>query len=216
MQHSTRKLNMIESQLRPNNIIDENLIEAFQKVHQEDFLPDSLKNLSYIDDHIKFTKNSFILKPLIFAKFLNIIKPELFDVILEVGSGGGYTTSVLANLVNFVYSIEQDKNIYDLTIKNIKNNKSTNVNVLFSNYRQLSISDLKFNKIIINGTVNADPVNLLEKLNINGKLVCILKEQSSSNIYLYNKKTNGYEKLKIMNASAPILINYIDKEEFNF
>jgi protein-L-isoaspartate(D-aspartate) O-methyltransferase len=207
---------MIESQLRPNNIIDENLIEAFQKVHQEDFLPDSLKNLSYIDDHIKFTKSSFILKPLIFAKFLNIIKPELFDVILEVGSGGGYTTSVLANLVNFVYSIEQDKNIYDLTIKNIKNNKSTNVNVLFSNYRQLSISDLKFNKIIINGTVNADPVNLLEKLNINGKLVCILKEQSSSNIYLYNKKTNGYEKLKIMNASAPILINYIDKEEFNF
>jgi len=216
MQHSTRKLNMIESQLRPNNIIDENLIAAFQKVHQEDFLPDSLKNLSYIDDHIKFTKSSFILKPLIFAKFLNIIKPELFDVILEVGSGGGYTTSVLANLVNFVYSIEQDKNIYDLTIKNIKNNKSKNVNVLFSNYRQLSISDLKFNKIIINGTVNADPVNLLEKLNINGKLVCILKEQSSSNIYLYNKKTNGYEKLKIMNASAPILINYIDKEEFNF
>ena len=216
MQHSTRKLNMIESQLRPNNIIDENLIEAFQKVHQEDFLPDSLKNLSYIDDHIKFTKNSFILKPLIFAKFLNIIKPELFDVILEIGSGGGYTTSVLANLVNFVYSIEQDKDIYDLTIKNIKKNKRANVNVLFSNYRQLSISDLKFNKIIINGTVNADPVNLLEKLNINGKLVCILKEQSSSNIYLYNKKTNGYEKLKIMNASAPILINYIDKEEFNF
>jgi len=207
---------MIESQLRPNNIIDENLIAAFQKVHQEDFLPDSLKNLSYIDDHIKFTKSSFILKPLIFAKFLNIIKPELFDVILEVGSGGGYTTSVLANLVNFVYSIEQDKNIYDLTIKNIKNNKSKNVNVLFSNYRQLIISDLTFNKIIINGTVNADPVNLLEKLNINGKLVCILKEQSSSNIYLYNKKTNGYEKLKIMNASAPILINYIDKEEFNF
>jgi protein-L-isoaspartate(D-aspartate) O-methyltransferase len=207
---------MIESQLRPNNIIDENLIAAFQKVHQEDFLPDSLKNLSYIDDHIKFTKSSFILKPLIFAKFLNIIKPELFDIILEVGSGGGYTTSVLANLVNFVYSIEQDKNIYDLTIKNIKNNKSTNVNVLFSNYRRLIISDLKFNKIIINGTVNADPVNLLEKLSINGKLVCILKEQSSSNIYLYNKKTNGYEKLKIMNASAPILINYIDKEEFNF
>jgi len=88
MQHSTRKLNMIESQLRPNNIIDENLIAAFEKVQQEDFLPDSLQNLSYIDDHIKFSKTSFILKPLIFAKFLNIIKPEISDVILEVGSGG--------------------------------------------------------------------------------------------------------------------------------
>ena len=103
MQHSTRKLNMIESQLRPNNIIDENLIAAFEKVEQEDFLPDSFQNLSYIDDHIKFSKSSFILKPLIFAKFLNIIKPELSDVILEVGSGGGYTTSVLSNLVNSVY-----------------------------------------------------------------------------------------------------------------
>ena len=216
MQHSTRKLNMIESQLRPNNIIDENLIAAFEKVQQEDFLPDSLQNLSYIDDHIKFSKSSFILKPLIFAKFLNIIKPELLDVILEVGSGGGYTTSVLANLVNSVYSIEQDKETYNLTIKNIKKNKIININVLFSNYRQLNILDLKFNKIIINGTVNADPFNLLDKLNVNGKLICILKEESSSNIYLFNKKTNGYEKLKIMNASSPILINYIDKEEFNF
>lgn len=216
MQHSTRKLNMIESQLRPNNIIDENLIAAFEKVQQEDFLPDSFQNLSYIDDHIKFSKSSFILKPLIFAKFLNIIKPELLDVILEVGSGGGYTTSVLANLVNSVYSIEQDKDTYNLTIKNIKKNKIININVLFSNYRQLNILDLKFNKIIINGTVNADPFNLLDKLNVNGKLICILKEESSSNIYLFNKKTNGYEKLKIMNASSPILINYIDKEEFNF
>ena len=216
MLHSTRKLNMIESQLRPNNIIDENLIAAFEKVQQEDFLPDSFQNLSYIDDHIKFSKSSFILKPLIFAKFLNIIKPELLDVILEVGSGGGYTTSVLANLVNSVYSIEQDKDTYNLTIKNIKKNKIININVLFSNYRQLNILDLKFNKIIINGTVNADPFNLLDKLNVNGKLICILKEESSSNIYLFNKKTNGYEKLKIMNASSPILINYIDKEEFNF
>ena len=216
MQHSTRKLNMIESQLRPNNIIDENLIAAFEKVQQENFLPDSLQNLSYIDDHIKFSKSSFILKPLIFAKFLNIIKPDLSDVILEVGSGGGYTTSILANLVNSVYSIEQDKNIYDLTIKNIKNSKNTNVNVLFSNYRQLNILELKFNKIIVNGTVNADPLNLLDKLNVNGKLICILKDESSSNIYLFNKKPIGYEKLKIMNASSPVLINYIDKEEFNF
>ena len=216
MQHSTRKLNMIESQLRPNNIIDENLIAAFEKVQQEEFLPDRLQNLSYIDDHIKFSKNSFILKPLIFAKLLNIIKPQFSDVILEVGSGGGYTTSVLANLVNFVYSIEQDKDIYELSIKNIKKNKNTNVNFLFCNYRQLNNLELKFNKIIINGTVNSDPLNLIDKLNVDGKLVCILKEKFSSSIYLYNKKISGYEKLKIMNASAPIIINYIDKEEFNF
>ncbi len=207
---------MIESQLRPNNITDENLIAAFQKVQQENFLPDSLKNLSYIDDHIKFSKDSFILKPLIFAKFLNIIKPELPDVILEIGSGGGYTTSVLANLVNTVYSIEQDKDVYDLTIKNIKKNNCINVNVFFFNYRQLNVLDQKFSKIIINGTVNADPLNLLDQLNVNGKLICILKEENSSSIYLFSKKTSGYEKLKIMNASAPILINYIDKEEFYF
>lgn len=207
---------MIESQLKPNSIIDENIIAAFQRVQQEDFLPDSLKKISYIDDHIKFYKNCFILKPLIFAKFLNIIKPDLSDVILEVGSGGGYTAAVLANLVNSVYSIEQDKDIYDLTIKNLKRNKFTNVDVLFFNYRELNNLSLKFNKIIINGTVNADPLNLLDKLKVNGKLISILKEDSSSSIYLFNKKVIGYEKLKIMNASAPILINYIDKEEFNF
>ena len=50
---------MIESQLRPNNIIDENLITAFQKVKQENFLPEELKKLSYIDDHISFKASYF-------------------------------------------------------------------------------------------------------------------------------------------------------------
>ena len=216
MQHSTRQLNMIESQLRPNNIIDENLILAFQKVKQENFLPEELKKLSYIDDHIRFSKKSFILKPLIFAKFLNILKLESADTVLEIGSGGGYTASLLSSLVNNVYSVEEDKDVYDLTIKNIKNNKFINIKNFCCNYKQLNIPELKFDKIIINGSVNGDPVNLLEKLKNNGKLICILKVDSSSNIYLYNKKEKGYEKLKITNANAPILINYIDKEEFNF
>ena len=216
MQHSTRQLNMIESQLRPNNIIDENLISAFQKVKQENFLPEELKKLSYMDDHISFSKKSFILKPLIFAKFLNILKLESSDVVLEIGSGGGYTASILSGLVNNVYSVEEDKNAYDLSLKNIKNNKFINIKNFYCNYKQLNIPEIKFDKIIINGSVNADPVNLLEKLKINGKLICVLKIDSSSNIYLYNKKDKGYEKLKITNANAPILINYIDKEEFNF
>jgi protein-L-isoaspartate(D-aspartate) O-methyltransferase len=216
MQHSTRQLNMIESQLRPNNIIDENLILAFQKVKQENFLPEELKKLSYIDDHIRFSKKSFILKPLIFAKFLNILKLESADTVLEIGSGGGYTASLLSSLVNNVYSVEEDKDVYDLTIKNIKNNKFINIKNFCCNYKQLNIPELKFDKIIINGSVNGDPVNLLEKLKNNGKLICILKVDSSSNIYLYSKKAKGYEKLKITNANAPILINYIDKEEFNF
>jgi protein-L-isoaspartate(D-aspartate) O-methyltransferase len=216
MQHSTRQLNMIESQLKPNNIIDENLISAFQKVKQENFLPEELKKLSYMDDHISFSKKSFILKPVIFAKFLNILKLELSDIVLEIGSGGGYTASVLSSLVNTVYSVEEDKDVYDLSIKNIKNNKNINIKNFCSNYKQLNIPELKFDKIIINGSVNTDPVNLLEKLKINAKLICILKIESSSNICLYNKKTNGYEKLKITNAHAPFLINYIDKEEFNF
>ena len=216
MQHSTRQLNMIESQLRPNNIIDENLILAFQKVKQENFLPEELKKLSYIDDHIRFSKKSFILKPLIFAKFLNILKLESADTVLEIGSGGGYTASLLSSLVNNVYSVEEDKDVYDLTIKNIKNNKFINIKNFCCNYKQLNIPELKFDKIIINGSVNGDPVNLLEKLKNNGKLICILKVDSFSNIYLYNKKAKGYEKLKITNANAPILINYIDKEEFNF
>jgi protein-L-isoaspartate(D-aspartate) O-methyltransferase len=216
MQHSKRQLNMIESQLRPNNIIDENLITAFQKVKQENFLPEELKKLSYIDDHISFSKKSFILKPLIFAKFLNILKLELSDLVLEIGSGGGYTASILSNLVNTVYSAEEDKTVYDLTMRNVKNSKLTNIKFFSSDYKQLNIPELKFDKIIINGSVNGDPVNLLDKLKINGKLICILKAESSSNIYLYNKKISGYEKLKITNASSPILINYIDKEEFSF
>ena len=69
---------------------------------------------------------------------------------------------------------------------------NTNVNFLLCNYRQLNNLELKFNKIIINGTVNADPLNLIDKLNVDGKLICILKEESSSNIYLFNKKINNF------------------------
>lgn len=216
MHQNTKIHNMIESQLKPNNIVDENLLSAFAKINQENFLPQNYSNQSYVDDHIVINNSRFLLKPLIIAKLISVLKISKEEHLLEIGTSIGYTTSILANFSNNIFTVEHDESFYSLAINNFKKNKINNIKIFLDNYANLKAVNSLFDKIIINGSVNKDPLNIINKLKINGKLACIYKNGYSSNLCLYTKTKNNFEKIIISNASAPLLINYIDKENFSF
>lgn len=216
MLHKTKQINMIESQLKPNNILSEDILESFLQIKQEDFLNNDTINFSYIDDNLRIFKNRFLLRPLTFAKLLSSLNLSKQDTILEVGSSSGYTTAILCNLGKFVYSIEENNEGKENTINNLKKYNFNNFEVHHKSFREENVLDKKIDKIIINGSVNKDPKNFLNLLKDNGILVCILKSNYNSNIFLYKKINNQFEKIKLSNVSSPLLINYIDKEEFVF
>ena len=90
MDFSFLRKNMIDCQLKPNKIIDLNLIDAFQRVPREIFVNKKNINQCYLDINIDLTKNRFLLNPMVNARLIQSLNINDNDTILSIGSGVGY------------------------------------------------------------------------------------------------------------------------------
>jgi protein-L-isoaspartate(D-aspartate) O-methyltransferase len=97
---------MVEKQLRTRGIRDERVLAAMAKVPREEFLPENLRNDAYTDVAVPIGHDQTISQPFIVAFMTEQLRPQPNDRVLEIGTGTGYQTAVLSELVKDVYTIE--------------------------------------------------------------------------------------------------------------
>jgi len=88
--------NLIDNLINDKWLKTPKIIAAFRKIKREDFLPDELRNLAELDEALPIGFRQTISQPLTVAFMLELLKPESGDNILDVGSGSGWTTALLA------------------------------------------------------------------------------------------------------------------------
>jgi protein-L-isoaspartate(D-aspartate) O-methyltransferase len=106
MDYAAARRNMIESQLRPWEILDPRVLELLARLPREDFVPESYRQLAYADMMLPLGRGQVMMPPKLEARFLQELEIEPEDKILEVGTGSGWMTALLANLGAHVYSVE--------------------------------------------------------------------------------------------------------------
>lgn len=106
-EHYLRRMNMVERQIVARGVRDFRVIEAFRKVSRHLFVPPDYEDLAYSDSPLPIGEGQTISQPYIVALMLELltIKPE--DQILEIGTGSGYQTALLAELAGKVYTVER-------------------------------------------------------------------------------------------------------------
>ena len=97
---------MVEQQLRPRGIHDQRVLMAMASVPREEFVSENLRSQAYTDQSLPIGHNQTISQPYIVAFMTEQLHLQPTDRVLEVGTGSGYQTAVLAELVKDVYSIE--------------------------------------------------------------------------------------------------------------
>src|ERR1700675_3412630 len=105
--HDTARVNMIESQLRPNKVTDERVIGAFARIRRELFVPERLRGVAYVDDDLPLGGGRFMMQPMVAARLLQAAMVEPKDTALVVGAGVGYEAAVLAQLARSVVALEE-------------------------------------------------------------------------------------------------------------
>lgn len=111
---------MLREQLIERGIRDERVLQAFLKVPRHCFVEEGLRPMAYNDHPLSIGAGQTISQPYIVAYMLETLKLKQSDRVLEVGTGCGYQTAILAELVDHVYSIER---LSDLLLKARKNLK---------------------------------------------------------------------------------------------
>ena len=209
MKFENQRNHMVESQLRANLVLNENILDAFRVTKRENYFLENLKSLAYMDDNIFISDSRFVLRPFIFGKLLCNLNIGMDKNILDVGSSNGYSSSVLSQLFKKVISLEEDENCFNFVTNICKEENLQNIKVIKDSFLGIKNLDKTFDNILINGEVNSNPINLIKLLNLNGKLVTIFREEKHSYAVMYVKKENDtFDKIRIFDASAPLLINY--------
>ena len=100
------RFNMIEQQIRTWEVLDQNVLDLLFKVRREDFVPDIYRALAFVDMEIPIGHGEKMLQPKLEARMLQELALGSSDRVLEIGTGSGYMTALLASVAGFVCSVE--------------------------------------------------------------------------------------------------------------
>src|SRR4026208_1791615 len=100
------RTNMVEQQIRPWEVLDQDVLDLLYAVPREEFVPLSCRNIAFADMEIPIGEGERMWAPKMEARVLQELAPKRSDRVLEIGTGSGYLTALLAHRAAHVYSVE--------------------------------------------------------------------------------------------------------------
>ena len=158
-------------ELNKRGILDKNILETFNKIPRDLFVSKKYVNLSYENIPLPIDCEQTISQPYVVAYMIDCLKLKKTDKVLEIGTGTGYQTALLAKLCKEVYTIEIFSKLYNQAKINHHKLKLTNINHMLGNGIKGWNKHILFDAIIISAATESCPNKLLESLKNSGKII---------------------------------------------
>jgi protein-L-isoaspartate(D-aspartate) O-methyltransferase len=181
------RLLMVEEQLRARGIRDERVLEAMARVPRHEFVPPEHWSEAYDDHPIPIGEGQTISQPFVVAAMLQALELQPEDIALEVGTGSGYETAVLAELVRRVFSIERIASLAERAATVLKELGYSNVTVVEGDGSQGLPEHAPYDAIVVSAAAPRLPAPLLEQLRDGGRLVIPIGSGFAQELQLVRK-----------------------------
>lgn len=212
--------NMVDGQLRTNGIIDKNLLDVFENLPREVFLPPEKAAMAYVDEDVKLDgSGTFLMEPLVFARMVNEANIRPDDIVLNIGDNIGYSSAFLSAVASTVVTLESKAGRLDKARKVWDDLDLCNIAVVKGQANEGSKVHSPYSLIVINGSVPFVPDGLLAQLSGHGRLITVIQETENSSGYITLYKALGdgrYTHTRLYNASTPSLPGFMPEREFVF
>jgi len=166
-----QRLLMVAEQLRGRGIRDEHVLEAMARVPRHEFVYPEQRDEAYGDHPLPIGEGQTISQPFVVAAMLEALALRPEDVVLEVGTGSGYQTAILAELVRTVYSIERIASLAERARAALERLGYSNVVLVHGDGSQGLPEAAPFDAIVVAAAAPQVPRPLLEQLRDGGRLV---------------------------------------------
>lgn len=200
------RFNMVETQIRPADVTDPQVLAAMNAVPRERFVPSAAVALAYADVPVQIAPGRYLLDPRSFAKLLQLAEIGPEDRVLDVGCGTGYSAAVLARLAGKVIALEQDADLVRVA-SGLLANAVGKVEVVQGGLIEGVKGQAPYDVIFVNGAVEQVPESLLGQLAEGGRLVTFLKD-GQSRAWLFLKEKGQVGKRPDFDADVPVLAGF--------
>jgi protein-L-isoaspartate(D-aspartate) O-methyltransferase len=211
------RFNMVEQQIRPWEVLDQDVLDLLYVVRREDFVPAAYRALAFSDLEIPLGNGERMWAPKIEAKVLQALGARKGDRALEVGTGSGYFAALLAHCVHHVTSVEIDPSLKALGDQNLKQQGIDNVTVELGDAAQGWNSRAPYDIIVITGSLPVLPQQFLDQLKPEGRLFAIIGDAPVMEARMITCTGQGsHRSVNLFETSFPPLRNAQQPKRFSF
>ena len=216
MDYSQAKQNMIDSQLRTWDIIDQRVLDTFLLLNRQDFVPSKFKDLSYADVEIPIGFNQTMLTPKLAGRLIQEIEINSSDRILEIGTGTGYLTTILSYLGGDVVSFEINRELHHIASNIMNKHNRGNVRLELGDGLQ-EVSSQNYDAIVLTGSLPAIPDFIKNKLTRSGRMIGVFgRHPIMSAVLISRRKDGSFDEAKVFETYLSPLTEPDAKPDFIF
>lgn len=217
------RFNMIEQQVRPWEVLDPAVLELLDRVKRDQFVSPAQKALAYVDMELPLGQGAdqVMLAPRVQARMVQDLAIQPTDKVLEIGTGSGYTTALLASLAQRVVSLEIDDAIASAARKNLQQAGITNADVRVADAAASGFAacaaEGPWDAILVAGSVAEVPAGLLALLAKGGRLITIVGHEPVMRATVVTRVGDaGFSTQQPWDTIAPRLRNFAEPSRFSF
>ncbi|MBB5074394.1 protein-L-isoaspartate(D-aspartate) O-methyltransferase [Bartonella callosciuri] len=213
---------MVDNQIRTVDVTDLSVLESFLTVPREDFIPEEMRALSYIDTDIIIypaqnrLSTCYSMRPASLAKLLQLAAIKASDIVLDIGANSGYCAALLSKLAGSVIALESNKALSERTAEVLKRNQCNNVVVVSGPLENGYAVEGPYDVIFIEGSVDFIPEALFNQIKDGGRLVGVEGHGNSGVARIYVKEEGVIATRRAFNLAVKPLSGFLKTPDFIF
>ena len=211
------RFNMIEQQIRPWNVLDQDVLDLLHVVKREQFVPAAYQNLAFADVEIPLPGGDAMLAPKFEARILQENGVKKHETVLEIGTGSGYMAALLAHRAAKVTTVEINPETAELAKKNLANAGVHNVTVETGNGAQGWEKGAPYDVIVISGALEVLPEAILKQVKVGGRIAAIVGQAPVMEASIITRTgDDAYSTVKVFETNVRYLTGAPVPSHFQF
>jgi len=211
------RFNMVEQQIRTWEVLDQQVLDLLHRVHREDYVPQQYRALAFADMEIPLGHGEKMLTPKMEARMLQELALKPGDKILEVGTGSGHMTALLASLGGHVYSVDINAEFTQTAGAKLTAHGIANVTLEMGDAAREWDRYGPYHVIALTGSVPVLPDAFLKSLLPGGRLIAVVGEPPVMEARLVTCIASGtYNTTRLFETCIAPLKNALQLEKFVF
>lgn len=215
------RFNMVEQQIRTWEVLDQTVLELLFTVKRENFVPAAYRSLAFVDMEIPLGEGQVMLAPKFEARILQEVAPKPHERVLEIGTGSGYLSALLASRAAKVASIEYFESLAISAAAKLATAGIGNVEITIGDAARSPANFIdpqqQFDVIVFTGSLPVLPAAYLPHLAVGGRLFAIIGDAPAMKAMLYTKTSEQSKvALELFETVVAPLINAAEPSRFTF
>jgi protein-L-isoaspartate(D-aspartate) O-methyltransferase len=211
------RFNMVENQIRPWEVLDQQVLDLLYVVKREDFVPAAYQALAFSDMEIPIGLGEHMWQPKMEARVLQELAVKPTDQILEIGTGSGYFAALLAHRAQHVYSVEIQPELNALGEASLRRAGATNVTVELGDGARGWTKHAPYDIIVLTGSTPVLPQQFLQQMRVGARLFAVVGNPPVMAARLITCTGEAiYNSIDLLETSIAPLANALAGERFSF